>query len=156
MDVQVVRGLATDGVSVEPDWKQAPVVRDPGLLPDLHKEWKECALCGRSVGKLSLHHVLKHPKDDLRANLVMLCGHGTAGCHGDIEHAHVERKLELGLYIVEFRPDTIEHLTWRLAPLETAEHWLQRMLGVPSSQMASMSSGQREALRSLSHFGGSS
>lgn len=127
-----------------PDWKQAPVIRDPGLLSDLHSEWKECVLCWRSTGKLSLHHILKHPKDDLRENLCMLCGDGVQGCHGDIEHAHVERKLELGLYIVEFRPDTISYLGWRLID-ESPENWLQRMLGVPSSRMTSMSSGQREA-----------
>lgn len=128
-----------------PDWKQARVVRNAGLLSDLHSEWHECALCGASVGKLSLHHILKRPRDDLRGNLVMLCGHGTAGCHGEIEHHHVERKLELGLYIVEFRADTIEHLAWRLGSLAAVEEWLQRTLGVPSLRMTSMSSGQREA-----------
>lgn len=128
-----------------PDWKQASVIKDPGLLSDLHREWRECALCGRSIGKLSLHHILKHPRDDVRGNLVMLCGHGTIGCHGDIEHHDPERKGELGLYIVVARPDTIEHLDWRLGSLEAVGEWLQRVLGVPSSRMAFMSSGQREA-----------
>ena len=140
-------------MTTAPDWKQAPVIRDRGLLSDLHREWRECVLCGRSTGKLSLHHILKHPRDDLRGNLCMLCGHGTAGCHGDIEHHNEERKGELGLYIVLARPDTIEYLDWRLGSLEAVEEWLQRTLGVPSSRMAFMSSGQREVLRGLSHFG---
>ena len=146
MDGLAVLRPAGDEIPVAgPDWKQAPVIRDPGLLSDLHSEWDECALCWKSVGRLSLHHILKHPKDDVRGNLVMLCGHGTAGCHGEIEHHNAERKLELGLYIVEFRADVIEHLDWRLGSLEAVEEWLQRMLGVPSARMTSMSSGQREA-----------
>lgn len=132
-------------MEVASDWKQAPVVKDPGLLSALHDEWDECALCGVSVGKLSLHHILKHPRDDLRGNLVMLCGHGTAGCHGFIESHSSEHKGMLGLYIVEYRPDTIAYLDWRLGGLEAVEEWLQRTLGVPSSRMAFMSSGQREA-----------
>lgn len=127
-----------------PDWKSEPVVRDPELLKLLHVEWTECALCGVSVGKLSLHHILKRPRDDLRGNLVMVCGHGTAGCHGFIESHSPEHKAVLGLYIVEYRPDTIEHLDWRLGGRERTLEWLQRVLCVPSQQMTSLSSGQRE------------
>lgn len=44
----------------------------------------ECAACGGQPD--SLHHVVPkggpHFGDDVAANLIALCGHGTAGCHG--------------------------------------------------------------------------
>jgi hypothetical protein len=60
-------------------------------------EWKElrsrilkyCAICGREIDGItgSVHHLLKRSQggDDVPENLVPLCGHGTSGCHGDIE-----------------------------------------------------------------------
>jgi hypothetical protein len=68
-------------------------VRDPVLLSILHRDWRECALCGQHRGRLSLHHISKHPRDDVEANLVMLCGSGTTGCHGEIE-AGLTKKFE--------------------------------------------------------------
>lgn len=126
---------------VVPDFKDEARIRDPDLLRRLHLEWKECALCG-SVGLplahspnpknlmyigLSLHHVLKHPRDDIRGNLVMLCGHGTAGCHGLIE-AHDPKTLSLlGRHIVSQRGDVISHLYHRLG-VEAAQEFLSRTL----------------------------
>lgn len=75
-----------------------------------------------------MHHVSKHPRDDLRANLVMLCGHGTAGCHGGVE-AHDELvSIALSLHIRTFRPDTLAYLDERF-PQEGADAWLSRVLG---------------------------
>lgn len=146
-------------MSAAPDWKPEGRIRNPELLRELHKEWRECALCG-SIGwehspvpenrvwiGLSLHHINKHPRDDLRGNLVMVCGHGTAGCHGLIESNSAEHRGILGIYIVQNRPDTVEYLDWRLGGLERADEWLQRMLWVRSDQMPPLqeSSGQRRA-----------
>ena len=136
-----------------PDWKKEPRVRDPDLLRSLHKEWRECAVCGSTgfdglvwVG-LSLHHLNKHPRDDVRGNLVMLCGHGTIGCHELIESHSSEHRGILGIYVVNNRPDVIEYLDWRMGGLTAAQEWLQRTLRVPSKQMPPFmeSSGQRGA-----------
>lgn len=127
------------------DFKKEARIRDPDLLRRLHLEWKECALC-RNVGLavpdspnpenrmyigLSLHHILKHPRDDVRGNLVMLCGHGTAGCHGLVE-AHDQRTLRLlGRYVITHRGDVISHLYHRLG-VEAAHEFLRRQLLVDS------------------------
>jgi hypothetical protein len=139
------------------DFKADGRIRNPELLKRLHLEWRECALCGSTgwdsmsasgswIG-LSLHHILKRPRDDVRGNLVMVCGHGTIGCHGLIESNSVEHRGMLGVYVVENRPDVVEYLDWRLGGLERAQEWLQRMLWVRSFPMAPPleSSGQRGA-----------
>lgn len=105
----------------------------------LHHEWKECVLC-HSVGLgvnfvpvgLSLHHILKHPRDDVRENLVMLCGDGVRGCHGHIEARDPVTCKLLGEHILEFRPDVVSHLGWRLGGPVAASEWLQRHLHVSS------------------------
>ena len=80
---------------------------------------------------MSLHHILKHPRDDVRGNLVMLCGHGTAGCHGLIE-AHDARTLSLlGRHVISKRDDVIAHLYARLG-VEAAEEFLRQTLLVDS------------------------
>lgn len=63
-----------------------------------------------SEGRLSLHHVSKHPRDDLRENLVMLCGDGVRGCHGKIEAHDHETIQALNHYLLASRPDVVEHL----------------------------------------------
>ncbi len=75
---------------------------------------------------LSLHHVLKHPRDDVRGNLVMLCGDGVRGCHGRMEaHDPVVERL-LAEHISDARPDIFEHLEWRLGH-DGAREWLRRL-----------------------------
>lgn len=110
------------------DPKPGPRVRNPELYRYLHLRWRECVLCGESATKLSLHHVSKHPRDDLEPNLVMLCGSGTTGCHGLIEAAAATKKRELAFYIREHRLDTISYLDWRF-PHEGADSWLRRIYG---------------------------
>lgn len=109
-----------------PDPKPPPRVRDPGLLRRLHVEWRECALCG-SRGRLSLHHIHRHPRDDVRANLIMLCGSGTSGCHGQITAERIPARADLGAYILANRPDTMAYLNGKLGRAE-AEAWLRRRL----------------------------
>jgi hypothetical protein len=84
-------------------------------------------LCGET-GHLSLHHISNKPRDDVEANLVMVCGSGTTGCHGLIEARDSSKRAELALYLRERRPDALAYLD-ETFPLEGADHWLQRVLG---------------------------
>lgn len=114
-----------------PDPKPAGRVRDPELMRVLHLRWQECVLCygtRYTKGQLSLHHISNHPRDDVEANLVMLCGSGTTGCHGLITANDLDARRELAVYLRERRPDALEYLDERF-PLERADNWLQRVLG---------------------------
>lgn len=115
------------------DPKPPPRVRDPELMRRLHIEWRECALCQASLGgttPLSLHHVVRRGRggDDVRANLVMLCGSGTTGCHGRVEAHDPLARLLLHDYLLDHRDDTMEYLAYRF-PAEGAERWLARVYG---------------------------
>ena len=110
------------------DQKPLARIRDPLVLRDLHYEWRECALCLTTQGKLSLHHICKHPRDDVRANLVMLCGSGTTGCHGLVESHDENTRSLLGEHVRSERPDVLDHLRWRFGE-EGAQEWLDRNLG---------------------------
>lgn len=47
-----------------------------------------CVLCGRAIDGGSRHHrQLRRHGDHSPANIVLLCGSGTTGCHGWV-HAH--------------------------------------------------------------------
>lgn len=108
------------------DPKPARRIRDPQLLRTLHIRWRHCALCGER-GPLSLHHVHKHPRDDVEANLVMLCGSGTTGCHGNIEHAEPGTCAGLERHIRVHRPDVCEYLRHKLGSAIAADDWLRRL-----------------------------
>lgn len=101
-------------------------IRDPKLLSELHLRWKECALCGRAI-TLSLHHIVKHPRNDVEGNLVMLCGDGVQGCHGDVEANDEAALYALGRYIHRERPDTIMYLYERLGGV-AAREWMRQHL----------------------------
>lgn len=109
-------------------------MRNVELLRDLHIAWRgDCALDGRTRGlcdrtRYSLHHVHKHPRDDMESNLVMLCGDGTRGHHGMIEAGNRDARAALGLYILDERRDVIDYLTVKLGGAEQARAWLQRSL----------------------------
>lgn len=105
-----------------PDPKPKPRIRDPQLLKFLHVIWKECALC-RATDVLSVHHINKHPRDDVEGNCVMLCGSGTTGCHGLIEAHDHPTIIKLGTHILESRNDTIAHLFERKGP--AAKEWIR-------------------------------
>lgn len=124
------------GTEADVDPKPRPRVQNAILLRQLHREWKECALC-LSVGweyddagdrcwiGLSLHHIRKHPRDDVRANLVMLCGDGVRGCHGKAEaHDPVVMK-QFGEYFLRERPDVIEYWWEKLG--SAAPEWFLRL-----------------------------
>jgi len=79
----------------------------------------------------SLHHVHKHPRDDLRVNLVMLCGHGTSGHHGRIE-AHERKACQaLARYLMAHRLDTLDYLMVKLGGQHPAHEWLRDQLYAP-------------------------
>lgn len=111
-----------------PDLKPLKRVRNKDLLKILHRDWRECALCGERRGGLSLHHVHRHPRDDVRGNLVMLCGSGTTGCHGRVEAAHRETRRMLGWYILNERDDVLPYLAAKLGTEGSARAWIERML----------------------------
>jgi len=99
------------------DPKPPKRIANPKLLAQLHHRWRSCALAevdsDNCVSVLSLHHLVKHPRDDIEANLVMLCGSGTTGHHGLIEaHDHLT-KVRLWSYLGRYRPDAVKHLAAR-------------------------------------------
>ena len=111
------------------DPKPSPRVKDPDLLARLHREWRSCALCGGTTAdssQLSLHHIHRHPRDDVRGNLVMLCGSGTTGCHGEIEAHLPGASRQLRILIDLSRHDVIEYLDGKLGGLDAAFGWLDR------------------------------
>lgn len=62
-----------------------------------------CQVCGDCfrtawVAK-SLHHIVPRSQggDDVPENLAVLCGHGTVGCHGDVEARRSGARTELRL-----------------------------------------------------------
>lgn len=102
----------------------------------MHREWLECVLAldgaprctGGLIDGRSLHHIHKHPRDDVRANLVMLCGDGARGCHGAIEEHEPETCCLLGRHLRIHRPDVFLYLTHKLGNSIAADEWLRRYL----------------------------
>lgn len=108
------------------DAKEEGRVVDPDLLAALHREWYECFICSAINVRLSLHHVHKHPRSDLRENLVLLCGDGVSGCHGDVEHARGTKRADLARRLRISRPDVFGYLSRRLGSSIAADEWLRR------------------------------
>ena len=75
---------------------------------------------------MSLHHIYRHPRDDVRANLIWLCGSGTTGHHGLITHNDPDALAALYAVLLRYRPDTLEYLSERLGGAEAATEWLTR------------------------------
>lgn len=92
-----------------------------------------CAICHRPSA--TGHHVLARGGpyfgDDLPENIVALCGSGTTGCHGAVEAADVFARGQLGVYLIEERPDVVSYLQGKLGP-SAASEWLLRHLRVVS------------------------
>jgi hypothetical protein len=111
---------------VPSDFKRPARIRDPKLLSELHHEWRECCVCG-ATDHLSLHHIVKHPRDDVKPNLVMLCGDGVRGCHGLIEAHHGPTERKLLRHLLNSRPDAIYHLKEQMG-LSGAAHWIDQKM----------------------------
>jgi hypothetical protein len=82
-----------------PDWKPAKRIEDPDATRRVCVAEGKCRLCGKRArpyfwkgkhyaGGLTGHHLVSRSQrgDDVDDNIVPLCGHGTVGCHGDVEH----------------------------------------------------------------------
>lgn len=60
------------------------------------RDREACRRCGRRIAGGSRHHrQLRRFGDHSAANLVLLCGSGTTGCHGWV-HAHPAEAYRLG------------------------------------------------------------
>lgn len=101
-------------MSGEPDPRPRQRVRDPELMATLAAESRECCLAtyadDECVTGLSRHHIHKHPRDDVRANIAIVCGDGTRGHHGKLEaHDHVTEET-FAAYLLTERADTLNYL----------------------------------------------
>lgn len=117
-------------MSLTIDPKQDRRIRDGQLMKTMHLVWKECCVCGETSPR-NLHHVNKHPRDDVRENLVMLCGSGTTGCHGRIEARDPVTMRLLGEHIDEFRGDITDRL-FKIKGREAALNWMRENLLIGS------------------------
>jgi hypothetical protein len=107
------------------DPKPESRVRDPELLAAIHRRVRECFVCGAINVRLSIHHVHKHPRSDVEENLVVVCGDGTSGCHGEIEHATLGARAVLVSKLRVFRPDVFDYLRRTLGSAIAADEWLR-------------------------------
>jgi hypothetical protein len=118
-----------------PDPRPRRRIRDRNLMSELHVRWRgDCVLAAFSPCvryRYSLHHIHKHPRDDVEANLVMLCGHGTIGHHGMIESHDEFAKAALGRWLLRERRDTVEYLIGKLGSVEAATEWFRSQLYAP-------------------------
>ncbi|KFI50039.1 HNH endonuclease [Bifidobacterium biavatii] len=87
----------------------------------LHRDAYRCLVCGRDLDAswsgYSIHHrrLRSHGGSDLNqpSNLILLCGSGTTGCHGEI-HAHPDHAYQHGWLVHAWAdPTTIPLLTHR-------------------------------------------
>lgn len=103
-------------------------IRNAELFRAMHLEGGECVLCG--VRGQSLHHVLPRSLggDDVRENLVWLCGDGVAGCHGLIEARHEHACVLLGMHLLEEEPDVLRYLQSKFGDTEANEFVTRRYL----------------------------
>lgn len=69
------------------------------IVADRAGDTCEVRLAGVCQGRASnMHHRRKHGRDWTPSNVLHVCGSGTTGCHGWIEH-HPDLARELGLWV---------------------------------------------------------
>lgn len=97
-----------------------------------HWAFDECVICGGI--DISVHHILPRSQggDDVWENLVPLCGSGTHGCHGAVEHGSDAVCRALGRYLIAERIDTMLYLERKLGSPEARTEFLRRRLRVSS------------------------
>jgi hypothetical protein len=93
-----------------------------------------CMLRGQRSEGWSLQHRLargnggtSNPRTNLPSNLLVVCGHGTAGCHGLIENELRAASLPVGWRLEHCacsRPYDCEHAPRRIPVLILRERWV--------------------------------
>ena len=83
---------------------------------------------GKGKQNGALHHIHPHPRDDVEANLIMLCGSGTTGHHGAIQHRERWARDALRAILRASRPDFIGYLAVKLRSPDAAREWIDRVL----------------------------
>jgi len=89
-----------------PDPKPAKRIKDPRAVHDVVVKYARCQLCGRRgsvyrigskvyVMHVSGHHLVKKSQrgDDVPENILVVCGHGTDGCHGALERNDLHTQM---------------------------------------------------------------
>lgn len=87
----------------------------------VRRQFPGCPVCG--LRGESAHHVVPRIQggDDVPENIVIPCGDGTTGCHGDIEARRNKARERLREYLELIRPDVIRYVKDR-----KGEAWLDR------------------------------
>lgn len=103
------------GSGIPADVRQAVLLRDEGI----------CQRCGAWCANVpsSVHHRLPRRMGGRSglaliasydmANLVLLCGSGTTGCHSDVEHDRNQARDDGWLVYETEDPAAVPILTWR-------------------------------------------
>ena len=98
--------------------------RDPEIFRKLHREAKECALCGIAP-PLEAHHVYPRSQggDDVRADLVLVCH----SCHERLTANDEVMRTLLGEHLMAARWDVMDYIEEKLGD-EQGRDWLRRRL----------------------------
>lgn len=90
----------------------------------IRRDSSRCVKCGKRIsrgdwyqGRASIHHrrLRSHRfcGTDLPANLILLCGSGTTGCHGWC-HSHPRQAMEEGLIVSAYKtPSMVPLRSWK-------------------------------------------
>lgn len=113
--------------SYAPDPRPTKRKKDKKVMADLHAKGVFCVLCDEPG---SLHHLLSRGArsgDDVAANLIPLCGHGSAGHHGLYHNSDERTRRDLGAYVLMERPDTLDYVYTKMGE-EAGAEWLRTHL----------------------------
>ncbi len=82
-----------------------------------------CRVCGTRRGLNRAHLVAKGQRgDDVAANIVPLCGSGTAGCHGALTDHRRGWETVAGILRARLRPDELAYVLEK-----KGQDWLDRV-----------------------------
>lgn len=135
---------------VTPDSRPAARIKDPDALRRARLRFRSCAACGAPAG--GVHHLIPRGEggDDVIANLLGLCGHGTMRCHGALHgspyvaeippayggattFAHVDERRDalwvtsrIGRHVAAHRPDSVAYVLGKLGADAGADYLLRR------------------------------
>lgn len=114
----------------KPDPKPEPRRKDPEARRVARLVADECAACGLSDVKLSVHHILygRDGRDDDPRNMLVVCGDGVLGCHGDFHHGDPDAKAALARAIAA-APEKVAFVEDRLGR-EAGRDYLLRRYGL--------------------------